>query len=79
MVVRRKRRRIAAVVLLVVAYLVIYRMAAMRGGSAMILPTPQERVPFTVDFTLPDVLGKVVRLSDLRGQPVLLNLWATWC
>ncbi len=77
--VRRKKRRIVTVVLLMVAYLVIYRMAAMRGGSAMILPTPQERVPFTVDFTLPDVLGKVVRLSDLRGQPVLLNLWATWC
>ena len=82
--VRRKRCRIAAVILLVIAYLVIYRMAAMRGGSSMILPTmilptPQERVPFTVDFTLPDVLGKVVRLSDLRGQPVLLNLWATWC
>src|SRR5262249_47606158 len=71
---------IAAVVLLVVAYLVIiYIMATRREDSAMILPTPQERVPFMVDFTLPDVQGKVVRLSDLRGRPVLINLWATWC
>jgi cytochrome c biogenesis protein CcmG, thiol:disulfide interchange protein DsbE len=78
-VVRREKRRLAAGVLLVVAYLVISRMAARRGGSVMTLPKPQDRVPFTVDFTLPDVQGKVVRLSDLRGRPVLINLWATWC
>jgi peroxiredoxin len=31
------------------------------------------------DFTLPDLQGKPVRLSDLRGKIVFLNLWATWC
>ena len=31
------------------------------------------------DFALPDINGKMVRLSDLRGQVVLINLWATWC
>ena len=31
------------------------------------------------DFALPDINGKTVRLSDLRGQVVLINLWATWC
>ncbi len=30
-------------------------------------------------FALPDQEGKVVRLSDFRGQTVLLNIWATWC
>jgi peroxiredoxin len=31
------------------------------------------------DFNLPDVSGQPVRLSQYRGQVVLLNFWATWC
>ena len=77
--VRGKGFRIAAVVLLVVAYLGIYKMVARLREPAMAFPTPEERVPFRVDFTLPDVQGHLVRLADLRGRPVLINIWATWC
>jgi peroxiredoxin len=31
------------------------------------------------DFAAPRLDGDTVRLSELRGQPVLLNIWATWC
>ena len=31
------------------------------------------------DFTLRDLRGNQVSLSDFRGQPVILNFWATWC
>jgi len=30
------------------------------------------------DFTLINLDGDEVSLGDLRGQPVLLNFWATW-
>jgi len=30
-------------------------------------------------FSLKDVSGGPVRLSDYRGRVVLLNFWATWC
>jgi len=32
-----------------------------------------------VDFTLPDVNGKKVSLSDYRGKWVVVNYWANWC
>ncbi len=31
------------------------------------------------DFTLQDLNGQTYTLSELRGHPVLLNFWATWC
>ena len=32
-----------------------------------------------LDFTVKDIAGKDVRLSQYQGQVVLLNFWATWC
>jgi cytochrome c biogenesis protein CcmG/thiol:disulfide interchange protein DsbE len=31
------------------------------------------------DFALPDLNGRLQRLSDFRGKVVFLNVWATWC
>lgn len=31
------------------------------------------------DFTLNSLSGETVTLSELRGHPVLVNLWASWC
>lgn len=31
------------------------------------------------DFTVGDPAGGKLRLPDLKGTPVLVNLWATWC
>jgi cytochrome c biogenesis protein CcmG, thiol:disulfide interchange protein DsbE len=31
------------------------------------------------EFALADLDGNPVRLSDLRGRPVIINFWASWC
>ncbi|RME43798.1 MAG: TlpA family protein disulfide reductase [Chloroflexi bacterium] len=31
------------------------------------------------DFTATTLTGETVTLSQLRGRPVVLNFWATWC
>jgi peroxiredoxin len=40
-------------------------------------PAPGKKA--NLNFTLQDMNGKPVRLSQYRGQVVLLNFWATWC
>ena len=42
-------------------------------------PSPEESVDCAPDFTVYDAEGNALRLSDLRGRPVVLNFWATWC
>lgn len=39
----------------------------------------EEDVAFAPDFTVYDMEGKAVKLSDFRGKPVVVNFWATWC
>lgn len=49
------------------------------GAQAVELePAPEVGHP-APDFTLRDLDGNAVRLSDLRGEVVFINFWATWC
>jgi len=41
-------------------------------------PAPQAGFP-APDFTLRTPTGEIYTLSELNGQAVLVNFWATWC
>ena len=54
------------------------------SSSAAVAATQEPVVAPIVDALAPDfeletVDGDLVRLSDLRGEVVALNFWATWC
>jgi len=50
--------------------------SAQQAGKGLTkLPT----VTQAADFVLTDLDGKQHRLSDYRGQVVIINFWATWC
>lgn len=46
-------------------------------GAAGVMPADEARP--APDFSLSDVDGATVRLSDFGGRLVVLNFWATWC
>lgn len=48
------------------------------GASSKLIPAPQKGF-LAPDFSLETLDGKTVTLSELRGKPILLNLWASWC
>ena len=42
--------------------------------------TPAPRQGFLApDFELTTTKGETIRLSELAGRPVLVNIWASWC
>ena len=51
------------------------RLLVLMAALFTALPSVAEKV----DFTLPDLEGKSVSLSDYRGKWVIVNYWATWC
>jgi peroxiredoxin len=48
------------------------------SGTRELKESPQEGF-LAPNFSLPDLGGTQISLSDYRGKVVLLNFWATWC
>jgi thiol-disulfide isomerase/thioredoxin len=77
----RVRWIIAAVGAFGLALVTIYvpkpwtRSAAGPGTSAC----PANAKVANLDFTMKDMNGRNVKLSDFKGKVILLDFWATWC
>ena len=48
-------------------------------AAALTEPSLAQTGQMAPPFTVRDLDGRSVRLQDLRGKPVVLDFWATWC
>jgi cytochrome oxidase Cu insertion factor (SCO1/SenC/PrrC family) len=68
--------RWSLVLAVTVALVATAAFAAPDFASMQVIPyEPPKPAPA---FTLPDLNGKEVRLSDLRGKVAMVFFWATW-
>lgn len=77
---------LAGLAVLLVAATLVYRNLSGAVAPEVLPDTPQnaqqsaeEDRELALDFTVVDAQGNAVKLSDLRGKPVVLNFWASWC
>lgn len=65
-------KKYAWIIIPLVLVLFVYAKAEISGNS-------DEEYPQAPEFTLEDLKGSKISLSNLSGKVVLLNVWATWC
>jgi thiol-disulfide isomerase/thioredoxin len=87
-------RGAALLLVLVLSSLLTYRLVHGNSGAALARAVNAHRSPPAPDVGLsviwrkawtwprplrPDVDQRTLRLAELRGYPVVLNFWASWC
>ena len=71
------KRSIAVLVVFILAGVSIFLFACSRAED--VRSEAVEQTQATPDFSLLDINGTTVKLSDFKGKVVVLNFWATWC
>jgi cytochrome c biogenesis protein CcmG/thiol:disulfide interchange protein DsbE len=74
-------RRLSLPHLLLAAILPLIVLALMGVVTLARMPatSPAAQGTLAPQFSLADLDGNPLRLADLRGRPVIVNFWASWC
>jgi len=70
------RRRLIVAAGLPIVLLVLWAVLFLPRTSPATGPLIGNRAP---ELDLADLDGNTVRLADLKGHPVIVNFWASWC
>lgn len=73
------RFALVSTVLMLALAVGLFWMLVQREPPMFSLIPAEQRVPLGFDDPLPTLGGEMRYLAELRGQVVLLNVWATWC
>lgn len=76
-----KKRTVLGGIMLIVFLVGAYLIYGAFGGQSDLLPADNDSQTKTMslDFTVQDINGNTVALSDFYGKPIVLNFWASWC
>lgn len=64
---------------LLIICLAIFYMSGCGGSHSNVKPEDIVVGGNVGDFSLPTIDGGTLNSSEFKGQPVVLNFWATWC
>jgi thiol-disulfide isomerase/thioredoxin len=75
---RRAFQAFSAILLILSLFWIFISRANVSQPVQELVSAPQKGF-LAPDFETITLDGEIIRLSELRGKPVILNLWASWC
>ena len=63
----------------IIAYTLILGLLGLLGWRLVKVNSGQVDSGMAPDFTITSFEGETITLSELRGQVVIINFWASWC